>query len=118
MIVIGKGSMIRPDALTPHIIDDEMRVLGELKAEGFVKSAYRRSEGPGFYLLAEGPSIDAVRERIDTTSSRTSRRSNTTRSTKSKPAQTNCSFTRRSLLSANRGIAHAVDSHRAKKVAS
>jgi hypothetical protein len=67
MIVIGKGSMIRPDALTPHIIDDEMRVVGELKAEGFVTSAYRRSDGPGFYLLAEGPSIDAVRERIDTT---------------------------------------------------
>ena len=66
MIVIGKGSMIRPDALTPHIIDDEMRVLGELKAEGVVRSAYRRSEGPGFYLLAKGPSIDAVRERIDT----------------------------------------------------
>jgi hypothetical protein len=65
MIVIGKGSMIRPDALTPRIIDDEMRALGELKAEGFVISAYRRSEGPGFYLLAEGLSIDAVRERID-----------------------------------------------------
>ena len=67
MIVIGKGSMIRPDALTPRIIDAEMRVLGQLKAEGIVRSAYRRSEGPGFYLLAEGPSIDAVRERIDTT---------------------------------------------------
>jgi hypothetical protein len=67
MIVIGKGSMIRPDALTPHIVDDEMRVLGELKAEGVVRSAYRRSEGPGFYLLAEGPGIDAVRERIDNT---------------------------------------------------
>jgi hypothetical protein len=65
MIVIGKGSMIRPDALTPRIIDDEMRVLGDLKAEGVVKSAYRRSEGPGFYLLAEGLNIDAVRERID-----------------------------------------------------
>jgi hypothetical protein len=59
--------MIRPDALTPHIIDDEMRVVGELKAEGVIRSAYRRCEGPGFYLLAEGPSIDAVRERIDTT---------------------------------------------------
>jgi hypothetical protein len=67
MIVIGKGSMIRPDELTPHIIDDEMRVLGELKAEGVVRSAYRRSEGPGFCLLAEGPSIDAVRQRIDNT---------------------------------------------------
>ena len=67
MIVIGKGTVTRPDALTPHIIDDEMRVVGELKAEGYITSAYRRSEGPGFYLLAEGPSIDAVRERIDTT---------------------------------------------------
>jgi hypothetical protein len=107
MIVIGKGTVTRPDALTPHIIDDEMRVVGELKAEGYITSAYRRSEGPGFYLLAEGPSIDAVRERIDTTSSRTSRRSNTTRSTKSKPARSNCSLTRRSLLSTNRGIAVA-----------
>jgi hypothetical protein len=67
MIVIGKGSMIGPDALTPLIIDDEMRVLGELKAEGVVRSAYGRSEGPGFYLLAEGPGIDAIRERIDNT---------------------------------------------------
>ena len=61
MIVIGRGTVTRPDALTPHIIDDEMRVVGELKAEGLVTSAYRRSDGPGFYLLAEGPSIDAVR---------------------------------------------------------
>jgi hypothetical protein len=65
MIVIGKGTVTRPDALTPHIIDDEMRVVAELKAEGFITSAYRRSEGPGFYFLAEGPSLDAVRERID-----------------------------------------------------
>jgi hypothetical protein len=41
--------------------------VGEFKAEGFVKSAYRRSEGSGFYLLTEGPSVDAVRERIDNT---------------------------------------------------
>ena len=27
----------------------------------------RRAAGPGFYFLLEGPSIDAVRERIDTT---------------------------------------------------
>jgi hypothetical protein len=98
MIVIGKGSMIRPDALTPHIIDDEMRVVGEFKAEGFVKSAYRRSEGPGFYLLAEGPSVDAVENESTTpcpSSSRTSRRSNTTRSTKSKPTHSNCGFARK-----------------------
>jgi hypothetical protein len=120
MIVIGKGSMIRPDALTPHIIDDEMRVLGELKAEGVVRSAYRRSEGPGFYLLAEGPSIDASENESTTpcpSSSKTSRRSNTTQSTKSKPTHSNCSITRRSLLSANRGMA-ITTSHRAKEVSS
>jgi hypothetical protein len=97
MIVIGKGSMIRPDALTPHIIDDEMRVVGELKAEGVVTSAYRRSDGPGFYLLAEGPSIDSSENESTPPcpSSRTSRRSNTTQSTKSKPAHGNCGFARK-----------------------
>jgi hypothetical protein len=66
MIVIAKGSIPRPDALAPHL-DEEMRVLRELKADGVIKSAYRRAAGPGFYFLLEGPSIDAVRERIDTT---------------------------------------------------
>jgi hypothetical protein len=66
MIVIAKGSITRPDALAPHL-DDEMRVMRELKAEGVIKSAYRRAAGPGFYFILEGPSIDAVRERIDTT---------------------------------------------------
>ena len=66
MIVIAKGSVPRPDALAPHL-DKEMRVLRELKADGVIKSAYRRAAGPGFYFLLEGPSIDAVRERIDTT---------------------------------------------------
>jgi hypothetical protein len=41
-----------------------MRVIGDLKAGGVIKSAYRRAAGPGFYFL-EGPSIDAVREQID-----------------------------------------------------
>jgi hypothetical protein len=67
MIVIGKGTVTGPDALTPRVIDDEMRVVGELKAGGVIKSAYRRSAGPGFYFIAEGPSLDAVRGRIDTT---------------------------------------------------
>jgi hypothetical protein len=66
MIVIAKGAITRPDALAPHL-EDELRVLAELKAEGFVKSAYRRSEGPGFYFILEGPSVAAVRERIDST---------------------------------------------------
>jgi hypothetical protein len=66
MIVIAKGSVPRPDALAPHL-DEEMRVLRELKADGLIKSAYRRAAGPGFYFILDGPSIDAVRERINAT---------------------------------------------------
>ncbi len=66
MIVIAKGSITRPDALAIHL-DDEMRVMRKLKTEGVIKSAYRRAAGPGFYFILEGPSIDAVRQQIDTT---------------------------------------------------
>jgi hypothetical protein len=66
MIVIAKGSIAHPDALALHL-DDEMRVMRMLRAEGFIKSAYRRAAGPGFNFILEGPSIDAVREQIDTT---------------------------------------------------
>jgi uncharacterized protein YciI len=65
MIVSAKGSVNRPDLLAPHV-DDEMRVLRQLKAEGVIKSAYRRAAAPGVYVILEGSSIDAVRERVDT----------------------------------------------------
>jgi hypothetical protein len=64
--VIAKGSITRVAALAPHI-DEEMRVMRQLKAEGVIKSAYRRSAAPGFYLILEGTSIDAVRDRVDAT---------------------------------------------------
>ena len=65
MIVLAKGSITKPDALAPHV-NDEMRVVEEFKAEGVVKAAYRRAAGPGVYLLLEGSSIDAIRDRVDT----------------------------------------------------
>ena len=43
-----------------------MRVVEELKAEGIMKAVYRRAAGPGVYLLLEGSSIDAIRDRVDT----------------------------------------------------
>jgi muconolactone delta-isomerase len=65
MIVLARGSITNPDALAPHI-NDEMRVVEELKAEGIMKAVYRRAAGPGVYLLLEGPGIDAIRDRVDT----------------------------------------------------
>lgn len=37
MIVLTKGSFTKPEALAPHV-DDEMRVVGELKAEGAIEA--------------------------------------------------------------------------------
>ncbi len=65
MIVLAKGSITEPDALAPHV-NDEMRVVEELKADGIMKAVYRRAAGPGVYLLLEGSSIDAIRDRVDT----------------------------------------------------
>jgi hypothetical protein len=65
MIVLAKGSITKPDALAPHV-NDEMRVVAELKAEGIMKAVYRRAAGPGVYLLLEGSSIGAIRDRADT----------------------------------------------------
>jgi hypothetical protein len=65
MIVLAKGSITKPDTLTPYV-NDEMRVVEELKAEGVMKAVYRRAAGPGVYLLLEGSSIDAIRERVET----------------------------------------------------
>jgi hypothetical protein len=65
VIVLAKGSITKPDALEPYI-DNEIRVVGELKSDGVIKALYRRAAGPGVYLVLEGSSIDAVRGRMDT----------------------------------------------------
>jgi hypothetical protein len=65
MIAIARGSIAEPDKLGPFI-DDEMRVVGQLKADGFIKSVYRRAAGPGTILILEGESMDVIRERMNT----------------------------------------------------
>jgi hypothetical protein len=46
MIVLARGSITNPEALAPFV-DDEMRVVDELKGEGVMKAVYRRAAGPG-----------------------------------------------------------------------
>jgi len=64
MIVFARGSITDPDALGPYVAE-EMRAVGELKAEGVIQALYRRANGPGVFLILEGSSVDAVRERMD-----------------------------------------------------
>jgi hypothetical protein len=65
MIVFARGSITRPGGLGPFI-EDEMRVVRQLKDEGVLKAIYRRAAGPGTLFILEGASIDAIRARIDT----------------------------------------------------
>ena len=65
MIVFARGSITNPSALAPFV-DDEMRVVDELKSEGIITAAYRRAAGPGVLLILEGPSLDVLQERMNT----------------------------------------------------
>ena len=65
MIAIARGSIAEPDRLGPFI-EDEMRVVGQLKDEGVMKALYRRAAGPGVLIILEGQSMNAIRERVDT----------------------------------------------------
>ncbi len=64
MIAIARGSITEPQKLGPFI-DDEMRVVEQLKAEGVMKALYRRAAGPGIVTIVEGESIDTIRERMN-----------------------------------------------------
>jgi mevalonate pyrophosphate decarboxylase len=64
MIAIARGSITEPDKLGPFI-DDEMRVVGQLKAEGVMKALYRRAAGPEVVIIVEGESMNAIRERMN-----------------------------------------------------
>ena len=64
MIAIARGSITEPDKLGPFI-DDEMRAVEQLKAEGVMKALYRRAAGPGVVIILEGDRMDAVRERMN-----------------------------------------------------
>jgi hypothetical protein len=65
MIAIARGSITEPHKLGPFI-DDEKRVVEQLKAERVMKAVYRRAAGPGTVIIVEGESMDAVRERMNT----------------------------------------------------
>jgi hypothetical protein len=65
MIAIARGSVTEPQKLGPFI-NNEKRVVEQLKAEGVMKAVYRRAAGPGTVIILEGESMDAIRERMNT----------------------------------------------------
>lgn len=65
MIAIARGSITEPDRLG-LFIDDDMRAVAQLKAEGVMRALYRRAAGPGVVIVLEGESLDAMKERNNT----------------------------------------------------
>ena len=65
MIAVARGSITEPQKLGPFI-DEEMRVVAQLKAEGVIRVLYRRAAGPGTVIILEADSLDAMRERMST----------------------------------------------------
>lgn len=65
MLVFARGSITNRDALAPYR-DEETRAVAQLKADGVMKAAYRRTAEPGVYVVLEGSSIDAVAKRLST----------------------------------------------------
>jgi hypothetical protein len=65
MIAIARGTITEPDKLGPFI-DDEMRVVEQLKADGVITALYRRAAGPGVVIVLEGQSMHAMKDRMNT----------------------------------------------------
>jgi muconolactone delta-isomerase len=57
------GTVTRPDQLAPHAAE-ETRVLNELRQEGTVREAFRRTSGHGVVGIFVGPSLEEVQAQI------------------------------------------------------
>jgi muconolactone delta-isomerase len=51
------GTIPDADKLAPYL-DEERRVAAELQAEGILKQVYRRSHGPGVFIIIEANDLD------------------------------------------------------------
>jgi hypothetical protein len=45
-------------------IDEEMKILADLKGEGVVEHAYRRSQGPGVFLIVNANALGDAQQQL------------------------------------------------------
>lgn len=62
MYFFAAGTIVAPDKIGPHI-DEETRVLTELRKAGVVKTAFRRLTG-GVVSIVEGPNLEEVEAQL------------------------------------------------------
>lgn len=59
---LATGTISDPGKIGPYR-DSEMEILADLQAEGVVEHAYRRSQGPGVFLIVSAGDLeDAERQ--------------------------------------------------------
>jgi hypothetical protein len=57
------GAVSDPSKIGPFI-DEEMKILADLKGEGVVEHAYRRSQGPGVYLIVNADDLEDAQQQL------------------------------------------------------
>jgi uncharacterized protein YciI len=57
MYILATGTLTQPAQIGPHQ-EEETRVLNELREQGIVKEAFRRTAGPGVISILEASSLE------------------------------------------------------------
>jgi hypothetical protein len=57
------GAVSDPSKIGPYI-DEEMKILADLQGEGVVEHAYRRSQGPGVFLIVNASNLEDAKRRL------------------------------------------------------
>jgi muconolactone delta-isomerase len=57
------GTLTDADRIAPYL-DEERRVAAELQAEGILKQLYRRSHGPGVFIIIEANDLDDAHKQM------------------------------------------------------
>ena len=63
MYFFATGTITQPDQIGPHLQEEE-RVLKDLREEGIVREAFRRTSGHGVIGIFSAPSLEELRTQI------------------------------------------------------
>jgi muconolactone delta-isomerase len=64
MYFIAVGTDVRPEEFGPFMVE-EAAVLAELRAQGTVKSVFKRVAGGGVYTIVEAPTADEALRQLE-----------------------------------------------------
>jgi uncharacterized protein YciI len=64
MLFVAIGALTNLDKVGPFV-DEEMRVLNELRNEGRVRAALRRKHEPGVFLVVDADNVEDAKVQLD-----------------------------------------------------